>query len=177
MDGQLRDVCIKNIYSYDIADLMEAICIMQVNLNEANRTLVKFMVRMEKTDTEVAFIGQNNNAFRNKYHTSRKKTYQELITVVKDMHAFLVILINNKPQSKDELIESLNSYKNVSAQFKTMVQEYDFINDTTMIVSAFNILDKYLANIFSYFETVRDFTQEYLRKEQEQIDKILIDVI
>lgn len=93
------------------------------------------------------------------------------------MHAFLVILINNKPQSKDELIESLNSYKNVSAQFKTMVQEYDFINDTTMIVSAFNILDKYLANIFSYFETVRDFTQEYLRKEQEQIDKILIDVI
>lgn len=167
---------LKNIYSYDIADLTEAICIMQVNLNEANKTLVKFMVRMGQTDTEVAIIGQNNNTNRNKYHSSRNIAYQELITVVNDMHTFMAILINNKPQSKDELIESLNSYINVSEKFKTMVQKYDLIKDITMIDSAFNILNKYLVNISSHFETVRSFTQEYLRKEQEQIDKILTDV-
>lgn len=170
--NSMREACIKNIYSYDCNDIINVTHIMQRDLFEAYRLMGDISSRLQKTDTEVIFIGRIKFDYQKTFHEARIKAFKEYVVVINDMKRVILHLFNKKDFPKEQ-ISAIKNDKKISDNFKTIFNSHNFDNDLSVITNVFHITEKYFMSSNVYFNTVREFTLEYLAKEQEQIDKIL----
>jgi len=173
--NDMRKACIRNIYSYDVNELIEITNKMQVDSYKAFQDVAVISSNLQKGDTEVAFLGSINLYFRKTFHDKRKEMFCKYSSLVNDIKLVIASLINSKEETFSgclNYIRNENIRNKEYNDFCEFLEKYKVDNNASYVINIFRATNFYIENGPNYFETVRGFTSEYLEEENKRINEM-----
>lgn len=170
--ADMRKACIANIYSYDTNDIIETLNSMQVNNYQAFLQIKKFKSNLAKTDTEVAFLGNNDIPFRKKFDSKRMEYFKEYESLIDDIKRVVASLINAKDKSFESYRLYIINNPETSKDFVDFINKYKIKNELSDVVNLSRAAAEYLDQKPNYFENIRKITSDYLTQENKRINEI-----
>jgi hypothetical protein len=167
----MREACIANIYSYDTNDVIEILNTMQIDKYQAYLQIKKLFSNLAKTDTGVAFLGNNSTAFSKEFHTKRTEYFVRYKSLINDIKLLVASTINVDNNIYGDCLRYIEN-NGASKAFMEYIKNYSTSNQLNTVINLSIAAAKYIDNCPNYFEEVRTFTLEYISKEENNINNI-----
>ncbi len=168
--NKMREACIKNVFSYDTNEIVEVLNIMLFDKYKAFSLTKKYLADLAKTDTCVAFLGNENTSFRSVFHSQRKNIFKEYSQLIEDIKLVVASLMNSDNKSFEDYCLYIKK-NDASETFVNAIRKHVINNklsdDVNLSQAAAYYIDKCCPN---YLEKIRKITQEYLNQENKRLN-------
>lgn len=176
---EMRTACVNNVCSYNNNDVQE-ICIafsFHPNLEYILSKVKVVMNRLAQTDTTIGFLmfKIDSDSWSLKFDKEKEKLYKEYIQIIKDIQTLANFINQNVHNIQIGLLVSSNLSTDVKTSVETMIiiPQLSNVDDINSRLAMIAIQRSAAASVI--YESIRTASFNYLKKQQERINKILTE--